>query len=281
MNHGIFKITILMVLFLSLWGIAVANESTIVGKITYLSGKARIKNKDEIKWNKLQNNMNLYDGQIIETDTQSRCEIHFRGKSIVRINEYTRVEMKENTSRMDKVKIEDGDIWLAHLLPEAKSAIEIETPSSACSIRGTVYRLSCNTNQTTYRCYKGTITIKPIANENQINHNKTFLIGKGEELILVKNFAEYINEQKREFNDFINEKMDDFEQYNQEQMRSFNESVNSDMENFKKMNGYYVSHKAFDEKQDSASDWVRWNMERDKKRMSGLPQKVNSLRLNP
>ena len=118
-----------------------------------------------------------------------------------------RIEIKENISGIDKVKIEDGDIWLAHLLPETEnSAIEIETPSSACSIRGTVYRLSCDTNHTTYRCYKGTIIVKPITAINQTNQTKTFSIGKGEELILVNDFMEYINKQKSEFNAFHQEK---------------------------------------------------------------------------
>jgi FecR-like protein len=225
--------------------------------------------------------MLIYDGQKIETDRSSRCEISFRGKSIIRIDENTSIEIQENTNGIDRVKIEDGDIWLAHLLPETQSAIEIETPSSASSIRGTVYRLSCNNNHTTYRCYKGAITVKPIANENQVNHIKPFLIEKGEELILVRDYLEYKEKQKREFNDFINEKMGDFEQYNQEQMQLFNESVNTDLEDFKKMNGYYVSHKTFDEKKDRKANWVSWNMERDKELSTDLTQGVKSLRSNP
>jgi len=284
MNNRTSKITILLIilmLLLSLSVIVTASESAMIGKITHLSGKARIKNKDAIKWDKLQNNMLIYDGQKIETGTQSRCEISFRGKSIVRIDENTTIEIKETTSGIDKAKIEDGDLWLAHLLPETKSAIDIETPSSASSIRGTVYRLSCNNNHTAYRCYKGAITVKPIAIENKIKQDETFLIEKGEELILLRNYSEYMEKQKREFSNFINEKMDDFEQYNQEQMQSFNESVNTDMEDFKKMNGYYVSHKTFDENKDKTANWVRWNMEKDKELSADLTQGVKSLRSNP
>jgi len=258
------KTTIFLMLFISLSVLASGSESVMLGKVAYLSGKARIKEKDGIKWDELKNGMRIHDAQKLETAGQSKCEISFRGKSIVRIDENTSIEIKENINGIDKVKIEDGDIWLAHLLPETKSAIEIETPSSACSIRGTVYRLSCNNNQTTYRCYKGTIKVNPTSNDSQTKHEESFFIHKGEELILVRDFMEYIKTQKREFNDFINEKMDAFEQYNQEQMQSFNESVNSDMKDFKKMNGYYVRYKKFDEKKDMETDWVKWNIERDK-----------------
>ena len=258
------------ILLISLSVLAAGSESAMLGKITYLSGKARIKDKDGIKWDELKNGMRIHDAQRLETAGQSKCEISFRGKSIVRIDENTSIEIKENINGIDKIKIEDGDIWLAHLLPETKSAIEIETPSSACSIRGTVYRLSCNNNQTTYKCYKGTIKVNPISNDSQTKHDKSFFIHKGEELILVRNYMEYLKKQKKEFNDFINKKMDEFEQYNQEQMQSFSESVNNDMKDFKKMNGYYVRYKKFDEKKDMEADWVKWNSERDKELASHL-----------
>ena len=106
-------------------------------------------------------------------------------------------------------------------------------------------------------------------------------VKKDKSKIVQQALKEYIEKQKREFNDFINEKMDDFEQYNQEQMQSFNESINGDMEDFKKMNGYYVSCKTFDEKKDKTASWVRWNMERDKEQLANLAKGSKSLRLNP
>jgi len=270
---------ILLLIFLLVSG-AVA-EPPVLGTITYLSGNAQITDKDGAKRDELSPNDPLYDGEGIQTDTQSRCEINFRGKSVVRIDEHTRIEVKGNIQGSDNVTIKDGDIWLAHLLPETESAIEIETPSSACSIRGTVYRLSCDANHTTYRCYRGTIFVKPTPAIKAPPHTETFTIGKGEELILVSNFEEYMNQQKIEFNTFTKEKMEGFEQYRKEQTQAYDESVKRDLDSFQKMNGYYARFKPFDEKKDRASEWVRWNLERDKKLLPDPPQKFNSLRLNP
>lgn len=263
LKRSISSIAVILVIVLFLSGYTAGKAGMIMGRVTHLSGKARVKESGQKEWKALKKGMHIHAAERIETARQSRCEISFRGKSVARMDERTIIDVRHDIEGGDKLKVDSGDIWLAHLLPETKSAIEIETPSSACSIRGTVYRLSCNNNETTYRCYKGVIKVDPLSQERRSGPDDSFLIHGGEELILVQNYSEYLKKQKKEFNDFISDKMGAFEQYNQDQMKSFSESVSSDMKDFKKMNGYYVKYNKFDEEKDREDDWVKWNLKRD------------------
>lgn len=140
----------------------------------------------------------------------------------------------------------------------------MRTPSSVCAIRGTVYRLECDSNQTTYRCYQGELAITPFKEDGQTLADSSFDVGAGEELILVKDFEEYRKQQEKAFREFKERDMDEFERFKQQDQQQFREMVERDLAEFKKMQNINYRQKNFDLQEDNNSDWVQWNKERDK-----------------
>jgi hypothetical protein len=137
----------------------------------------------------------------------------------------------------------------------------VRTPSSVCGIRGTVYRINCDSIKTQYRCYKGTIAVTPIKEDGTLS-DKTIPIDAGEELILVMNFEEYKKQQEKEIKEFMDNEQKAFEEFLKQDKEAFEKEKNA-FEEFKKMDNLHVKQAKFDMQAEANSDWVQWNKERD------------------
>ncbi len=258
--------TVLIILFF-LPEMAFCEKNAPLGKVTYISGQAHIKAKNQEEWKKLEMEMNIHNQDNIKTADRSRCEVSFLKKKVIRIGDNSDIKITKDPAGIDKVKITKGDIWLSVHLPDIESAITVETPSTACSIRGTVYRLTCDDNHTTYRCYQGKIEVEPILNKNRTMPENNFLVNMGEGLIIVINFEKYKQKEETAFMDFLEKTKGDFESYKNDQKQAFREMIQKELADFKRIDGFYFKHYKFNQTKDLSRDWVKWNMKRDRKMM--------------
>ena len=235
-----------------------------LGKITFFMGGIKLQNSGNPKWNNATFNTGVKVKDKIKTDKQSRCEVTFSNKKVMRIGEKTIVEMTKDKAGVEEATVKKGSFWLSLFLPRGSSSFRLKTPSSVCSIRGTVYRMDCDDNQTTYRCYKGEIAVTPFKEDGVTLADSTFSIGAGEELLLVMDFEEYKKLQEKAIEDFKKNEMEDFEKFKNQDKQQFDDMVKKDAEDFKKINDMNYKKTTFDKEEDLKSDWVQWNSERDK-----------------
>ncbi len=250
--------SVVLVLFLIAIG-----QSQQIAKVTFPIGKNFVQNKGSQQWKGVRYFMPLYNKDKIKTSKESRCEVTFQNKKVMRIGENSVVEITKDASGTEEVKMSRGLAWLSIFLPKGKSKIRVRTPSSVCSIRGTVYRLNCDSTQTTYRCYKGKIAVTPFEKDGKTLADSTFSIGAGEELILVKDFEEYKKQQEKAFQDFKKKDQDAFEEFLRKDQQQFDDMVKKDLAAFKQFGEIAFKRSKFDEEKDAQSDWVQWNKQRD------------------
>jgi hypothetical protein len=257
------KLLITIVLFSFFIIIFAANgEKKSIGKISFPLGESYVKQNGKTTWVPAKYNMPVYGKDVIKTKEESRCEIKFENKKVMRIGENTVVEMKDNSSKKgEDVKISKGRAWISMFLPKGTSKLNVRTPSSVCGIRGTVYRINCDSIKTQYRCYKGTIAVTPIKDDGTLS-DKTIPIDAGEELILVMNFEEYKKQQEKEIKEFMDNEQKAFEEFMKQDQEAFEKDKNA-FEEFKKMDNLHIKQAKFDMKEEANSDWVQWNKERD------------------
>ena len=235
-----------------------------LGKITFFMGGIKLQNSGDPKWNNATFNSSVMANDKVKTDKQSRCEVTFGSKKVMRIGEKSIVEITKDKAGVEEATVEKGSFWLSLFLPKGTSSFQLKSPSSVCSIRGTVYRMDCDENQSTYRCYKGEIAVTPFKEDGKTLSDSTFTIGAGEELILVMDFEEYKKQQEKAIEDFKKKEMDDFENFKQQDQKQFQEMLKKDEEDFKEVNNINYKKSTFDKEEDLKSDWVQWNTERDK-----------------
>ncbi len=255
----------ILILFLSIFILMplFAQNSKSIGKISFPIGDNHIQAQGSVKWNKVRYFMPVNDRDKVKTGDKSRCEITFTNKKVMRIGANSIAEVTQDEEGVEEVKMSRGLAWLSIFLPKGRTKLRVRTPSSVCAIRGTVYRLSCDNVQTTYRCYEGTIKVTPFKKDGLTLADSSFSIDPGEELIVVSDFEEYKKMQEKEIKDFEEQDMDEFEKFKEQDQSEFDEMVEADLKDFKNMDNINYKKSDFNLEKDAESDWVKWNQERD------------------
>ncbi len=258
------KSSVRISLMIFLFGV-VAWAQAPIGKVTFPIGDDFLQKVNELQWSPVQYYMPIHDKDRIKTGKQSRCEITFTTKKVMRIGENSIVQIKTDDRGTEKVEMSKGRAWISLFLPKGTSNLFVKTPTSVCAIRGTVYRLESDSNKTTYRCYQGKLEITPMKKDRSGLADTSIAVDAGEELILVMNFQQYKKQQEREFQDYKKKQMNEFEQFKKKDSQDFQKMVEKDLANFKRMQqGVAFKKNQFDQKADANSDWVQWNKERDR-----------------
>ncbi len=235
-----------------------------IGKITFKVGDNFIQPAGRLNWQEARFYMAVHDKDRLKTGKQSRCEIQFNTKKVMRIGENSVVEITKDKMGKDEVKMSRGMAWISLFWPKGQDNLVIRTPTSVCAIRGTVYRLESDSNKTEYRCYEGELEVTPFKKDRSGLADTSLTVKPGESLILVMNFEEYKKQQEKEFENFKKQQMDEFERFKQKEAQEFKSMVEKDLADFKRMQGIAYKKATFDAAEDAASDWVQWNKERDK-----------------
>ena len=255
------KITIifLLVFCIPLFG----QKGKSIGKVTFPIGKNYVQGSGQTDWQKVRYNMLVQDRDKIKTGKESRCEITFKTRKVMRVGQNSIVEITKDKAGIEEVKMSKGLAWLSVFLPKGKGRLRVRTPSSVCAIRGTVYRLNCDSTQSTYRCYQGELAVTPFEKDGKTLSDSTFNVGAGEELILVMNFKEYKKMQEKKFQDFKDREQDEIERFMRQEQKEFDDMLEQDLADFKSINEMGFKQTTFNKEEDAKSDWVQWNKERD------------------
>lgn len=243
---------------------AMGQDKESIAKVSFPIGKNYIQNQGSQRWHRVRYYMPVYEKDKVKTEKDSRCEVTFINKKVMRIGANSVAEITRDDAGIEEVKMSRGFAWLSIFLPKGTTKLRVRTPSSVCAIRGTVYRLDCDTVHTTYRCYQGTIKVTPFKKDGKTLADSSFAIGSGEELVVVSNFEEYKRRQEKEIQDYEQQQMDEFERFKQQDQQEFNDMVENDLKEFQQMDNISFKHSNFDVQKDAQSDWVQWNKERDK-----------------
>jgi hypothetical protein len=245
------------------FGLTLAQDEASVGKISFQIGNNFVQPVGKTDWTKAGFNKAVFAREKLKTEKLSRCEVTFMNKKVLRVGENSIIEITKDQAGAEEVTMKQGSAWLSVLLPKGQGKVKVKTPSSVCAIRGTIYRLECDSNQTTYRCYDGALDITPFDEDGTLA-DSSFQVGAGEELILVMDFEQYKKQQEKLIRDAIKKDMDDFERFKQQDQQQFDNMLKKDLADFQKVNDINYKQSLFNKKDDLNSDWVQWNMERDK-----------------
>lgn len=253
------------------------------GTISLPLGQVYVQKMNTNEWIKAGYKMQVFRGDKIKTLESSRCEIKITNNKLLRIDENTILELHDDSNRSESALIKNGKMWLNFVIKDKNEEYNVKTPTSVCAIRGTTYRLDCDSLFTTYRVYSGTITITPIEGKQGVQYDTTLNVNDGEELTIVNNFKEYKKIQEKLFLDFqkeqqklLNEFQDaetkaqlEFEENEEKQFKEFRNKQDKtfqmpNWESFFQYKSLYLNNQKFDRKADSEQDWVMWNMSLDK-----------------
>ncbi len=255
------KIWLSLVLVLVLLGALAAQEP--LGKITFPIGKNFLQHAGDVQWQPVKYYMPILEKDRIKTGKQSRCEITFKNKKVMRIGENSIVSITRDKMGDEQVEMSRGRAWISLFL-KGIASLKVRTPTSVCAVRGTVYRLESDSNKTMYRCYEGALEITPFKKDGSGLADSSLTLKAGQELILVMNFEEYKKQQEKEFREFKQKEMDEFQEFIKRDQKEFEDMVARDLAEFKRMQGVAYKMSSFDVQEDANSDWVQWNKERDR-----------------
>lgn len=135
----------LALVFVSFFFLSLANAQTRSGKILDTQGKVEVK-LGKANWVSAAKNMNLNEGDMIRTRTNSSATIELEKAGIVEIKPNSELELSElTTNKADNSQRTILDLSLGEVLIKAKklsaekSKFEVKTPTSVVGVRGTAF----------------------------------------------------------------------------------------------------------------------------------------------
>jgi len=242
----IFPVSIILAGFIFISAYAVLTTKS-VAKISFPMGNVLVLKKGQKRMSKGTFNMNLYNGDKVKTQAESRCEIKFNEGSIVRIDEqsiYTIHKAEENAKKKEvESELSIGRLW-ANIKKLARSTDKwnLRGPSAVVAVRGTIYRMDANQDSSVQvRVYEGSVGVSPPPPPPVGAAPTAPKMGKPQQ---VQGPVEV--QGPREVS-----------------MEEWFEIVKAQQQIYIKPDGSYQKSD-FNLVDDSKSAWVKWNMERDK-----------------
>ena len=145
------------------------------GKISLPLGRVQVNVGNN--WSKAKPNQAVFEGNIIKTETKSRCEITLSGGGKVRIGENSELELN-NAQVKPMVKnfnanLKKGNVWVsAKAAFGEKKNIAIRTPTAVAAIRGTVFKARAGNEQSSIQVYDGSVDVNQAKNFLEERQNR-------------------------------------------------------------------------------------------------------------
>lgn len=133
----------------------------VAGTVTFMIGDVFISH-DKTAWVNADFDMNIYQGDQIRTEAESRCEITLEDGTIVRMDENSFQQFEKciisKTSKEVSLFLSSGKMWLNARKILAKSdSFKVRTNKAVCAIRGTKFRVDTDDYQTRISVHKGVV----------------------------------------------------------------------------------------------------------------------------
>jgi len=228
--------------------------------ISLILGKVFIQKSGDDQWSRAKMNQSINQNDEIRCEKKSRCEIKIGKKKVLRIGELTSIVIKDQIDEPE-IEVRTGRIWLNILLDGKK--LNLRTPTSVASIRGTIYRADANSNASQFRVYEGEVGISPLAESGEIIPDSLFVIGQGQEFVIANDAEKYMKQDKEKREQFIEDDRSMFEKFLRQEAQNLEEFKSMDLKDFKEFKSYQIVQRSFDTDLDQKDDWVKWNKELD------------------
>ncbi|MBI89671.1 MAG: hypothetical protein CMG60_06235 [Candidatus Marinimicrobia bacterium] len=238
-------------------------KKNLFGKVTLPLGKVMVLGEEKQTWQKAKFNQSVFNNEKIKTLKKSRCEVKIDKTQIVRIGENAVIRLENPNDKDNGIFIESGHAWL-NAKPGKGQKVRVRTPTAVAAIRGTIYRLDCTTNHSTFNVYDGNVEVTPFKEDGITLEDTSFNVKKGESFTLVKDFEKYKKEQQKALREFQKKQQSDFDSFMKEQSDGFKKFKTDQLKGFAKFKSGHFTRKKIDKKADRSSEWVKWNRKRDR-----------------
>ncbi len=228
--------------------------------ISLILGQVSIQKSGDDQWSTARMNQLINQNDEIRCEKKSRCEIKIGNKQVLRIGELTSIIIKDQLDEPE-IEVRSGRIWLNILLDGKK--LNLRTPTSVASIRGTIYRAEADINASQFRVYEGEVGISPIGENGEIIPDTLFVIGLGQEFVIANDAEKYMEQDKEKRDQFIKDDRSMFEKFLQQEAQNLEEFKAMDLKDFIEFQSYQISQRSFDLNQDQKDEWVKWNKKLD------------------
>ena len=242
-----FKIkSFIILLLVGLFIVSFKIEEPAVGNISFPLGNVLLLPKGATRYQKAYLNMPVRNGDKIETKKTARCEITFKDKSVVRIDEQTIYTIEKADIGVEKKEVSSflffGKLWAnVKKLIAGKDSWKLKSPSAVVAVRGTVYRMNAGVDSSSQvLVYEGNVAVSPATQPTGQQGNVT-PPGKPTQV----QGPQQVQGPK------------------EVTMGQWIEIVKAQQQIVIKPDGSYAKSD-FNMEDDAKLDWVKWNMERDK-----------------
>ena len=233
-----------------------------IGKVTLPLGKVTIQPAGSEDWDRAKVNQAVFVREKVKTLEKSRCEITLEPKKLLRIGEQSRIILVGPAAEgANMFNIEAGRAWF-NMSSKKKQNMRVRTPTAVAAIRGTVFRIDCDVNHSTFSVYTGAVGVTPLKADGLTLEDTTFTIAAGNVFTIISNFEEYMQQQYKEMEQFRDQEKRDFEKFSEQQTKEFQDAVNAEKKAFAQYKSQYYSQANIDLDKERKSDLVRWNKER-------------------
>lgn len=215
------------------------------GIITYVKGVAQKKGTKTEEWERARENTNLASGDKVKTLEKTRAEIRLEAGKVIRLDENTTVDLvklvEESQGKVETdIKMEQGNLWAKVGKLGEKTEFKVESPIAGASIRGTTFRVGVTLDGSTQlNVYEGAVEVY---NPMQRAQGPVTRIEAPRE-VAKPGYVEGPKEVTLDEWSYIVRNMQKF---------TITQAGEKKIESFKKNDV------------DEQSDWVRWNMMRDR-----------------
>lgn len=162
-----------------------SSGKTEFGKITLPLGRVSVQMSGSDGWKRAMPKKTVYVGDKIRTLAKSRCEISLRGGGKLRIGENSELELTSaDVKPMKKefnANLTKGNIWVsAKVAFGEKKNVSVRTPTAVAAIRGTTYRTTADSSESSVLVYSGAVDVnsaKKIIEERKEKRKSLFDTG--------------------------------------------------------------------------------------------------------
>ncbi|MFZ0389871.1 MAG: FecR domain-containing protein [Calditrichia bacterium] len=252
--NKIFRTGLLLTLSAGLLAMLPA-QNDAVAKITFPLNQVFVISAGSTELQQAGFQMELFEGDKIETKKESRCEITFVNGDVVRIDENSlftieKVEVTPETRKAES-SLGAGKLWstIKKVFKE-NDQFKVKAPSAVIAVRGTIYRVDVDPDSSTrLRVYEGNVEVAPQAAASQMAPGQQQPTKQGEAPRQIGPPRDVPGP-------------DDVAGPRDVSEETWLEIVKAQQQIVVRPDGSYQKS-SFDPEQDAQSDWVKWNKERD------------------
>jgi len=152
-----------------LWCSAVAADGkAVAGKVSFLQGGVFRGEKEDGPYKKLSDDSEIFEGDFLKTDADSRLEARLMDRSVLRLGSAARMRVEkaafqkgDEAPKQVSLKLFAGRMWakVTKLFGD-DSSFNIVTPNAVAGVRGTAFGVDQNKDKSTsVRVFSGKVAV--------------------------------------------------------------------------------------------------------------------------